>query len=80
MAKLKLGAIVDDRPVKLTVELPGRLHRDLLAYAEVLARETGQTIPTPSKRGSSSALSVDPDATEIGGFVISFTRALMTRP
>jgi hypothetical protein len=49
MAKLKLGAIVDDRPVKLTIELPGRLHRDLLAYAEVLARETGQAMPAPSK-------------------------------
>ena len=44
MAKLKLGAIADDKPVKLTVELPAAVHRDLLAYAEVLARETGQSI------------------------------------
>ena len=42
MAKLKLGALVDDKPVKLTVELPAPVHRDLLAYAEVLAAETGQ--------------------------------------
>lgn len=49
MAKLKLGAIADDRPVKLTVELPAPVHRDLLAYAEVLARETGQSIPDPLK-------------------------------
>ena len=42
MAKLKLGPITDDKPVKVTVELPGPLHRDLIAYAEVLARETGQ--------------------------------------
>lgn len=42
MAKLKLGPIVEDRPVKVTVELPGPLHRDLVAYAEVLARESGQ--------------------------------------
>ena len=49
MAKLKLGAIVDDKPVKLTVELPVGVHRDLLAYAEVLARETRQAIPDPSK-------------------------------
>lgn len=49
MAKLKLGAIADDKPVKLTVELPASLHRDLLAYAEVLARETGQPIPDPVK-------------------------------
>ncbi len=49
MAKLKLGAIADDKPVKLTVEFPAPVHRDLLAYAEVLARETGQTIPDPLK-------------------------------
>jgi hypothetical protein len=49
MAKLKLGAITDDKPVKLTVEFPAPVHRDLLAYAEVLARETGQPIPDPLK-------------------------------
>ncbi|OYZ95524.1 MAG: hypothetical protein B7X99_14940 [Rhizobiales bacterium 17-65-6] len=43
MAKLKLGPIADDKPVKVTVELPAPLHRDLIAYAEVLARENGQT-------------------------------------
>lgn len=36
MAKLKLGAIEDDKPVKLTVELPAQVHRDLLAYAQAL--------------------------------------------
>jgi hypothetical protein len=36
VAKLKRSTIVDDRPVKLTVELPARLHRDLLAYADYL--------------------------------------------
>ena len=49
MAKLKLGTIADDKPVKLTVELPVSVHRDLLAYAEVLARETGQEIAEPTK-------------------------------
>ena len=44
MSKLKLGAILDDKPVKLTIELPAQLNRDLIAYAEVLGRETGQTI------------------------------------
>jgi hypothetical protein len=47
MAKLKLGAIPEDKPVKLTVELPAAVHRDLLAYAEVLARENGQSIAEP---------------------------------
>ncbi len=44
MPQLKLGPILDDRPVKLTVELPAELHRDLVAYAEALARETGQQV------------------------------------
>jgi hypothetical protein len=44
MPKLKLGPILDDRPVKLTVELPAELHRDLVAYAEALSRETGQQV------------------------------------
>lgn len=47
MTKLKLGPLVDDKPVKVTVELPGLLHRDLVAYAEVLARETGQSAADP---------------------------------
>jgi hypothetical protein len=36
MTKLKLSAIPDDRPVKLTIELPGAVHRDLVAYADYL--------------------------------------------
>ncbi len=47
MAKLKLGAIADDKPTKVTVELPAAVHRDLVAYAEALARETGQPINDP---------------------------------
>jgi hypothetical protein len=49
MTKLKLGIIANDKPVKLTVELPATVHRDLLAYAEVLARENGQGIAEPTK-------------------------------
>jgi hypothetical protein len=49
MAKLKLGAIADDKPVKITIELPRTVHRDLSEYAEVIARETGQPIPDPLK-------------------------------
>lgn len=47
MTKLKLGPLVEDKPVKVTVELPGALHRDLIAYAEVLARESGQPTADP---------------------------------
>ena len=49
MTKLKLGPISDDKPVKITTELPASLHRDLVAYAEVLARETGQPAADPVK-------------------------------
>jgi len=49
MAKLKLGAIAADKPVKLTVQLPANVHRDLLDYAEALARETGQPISDPAQ-------------------------------
>jgi hypothetical protein len=31
MTKLKLGPLTDDRPVKVSVELPAAVHRDLLA-------------------------------------------------
>ena len=44
MLKLKLSVVPDDRPVRLAVELPGAVHRDLVAYAEVLGRETGQKL------------------------------------
>ena len=47
MTKLKLGPLVEDKPVKVTVELPGTLHRDLIAYAELLARESGQPAADP---------------------------------
>lgn len=49
MGKLKLGVLADDKPVKLTVEFPAPVHRDLLAYAEILACETGQPIADPLK-------------------------------
>jgi hypothetical protein len=44
MEKLKLSAVPDDKPVRLAVELPAAIHRDLIAYAEVLGRETGQAV------------------------------------
>ncbi|MBO9107336.1 DUF2274 domain-containing protein [Agrobacterium sp. S2/73] len=49
MTKLKLGAIADDKPIKFNIELPALLHRDLVAYAEILARETGQPVSDPTK-------------------------------
>lgn len=49
MPKLKLGAIEDDKPIKITHELPANVHRDLVAYAEILAQETGQPVQGPAK-------------------------------
>lgn len=49
MTKLKLGPIANDKPVKLNVQLPASVHRDLVAYAEALGRETGQAISEPAK-------------------------------
>jgi hypothetical protein len=49
VTKLKLGALADDKPVKVTVELPAAVHRDLVVYAEVLGRTTGQAVADPSK-------------------------------
>ena len=47
MSKLKLGPLPDDKPVKVTVELPASVHRDLIAYAEILARDSGQAAADP---------------------------------
>lgn len=49
MTKLKLGPLADEKPIKVTVELPAVVHRDLAAYAEILGRETGQPVIDPTK-------------------------------
>jgi hypothetical protein len=49
MAKLKLGAIEDDKPVKLKVDLSAALFRDLVSYGQILAQETGQGAVEPAK-------------------------------
>ncbi len=49
MIKLKLGPITEDKPVKVTLDLPGSLHRDLVAYACALARESGQPPADPKR-------------------------------
>jgi len=42
MSKLKLIAIEDDKPVRLTIEVPAAVHRDLALYAEALGQGTGK--------------------------------------
>lgn len=51
MTKLKLGAIADDKPVKVSLELPASLHRDLVAYADYL---NGQHVSVAFSIGDSA--------------------------
>jgi hypothetical protein len=44
MSKLKLSSVLDDTPVRITVELPATVHRDLVAYGEALARDGGRAV------------------------------------
>lgn len=50
MTRLKLGPLVDETPVKLTIELPAAVHRDLIAYADLLGRENGKDHRTRQDR------------------------------
>jgi len=45
MTKLKISAIADDKPVKLTIELPAAVFRDLTAYAGLLTKPADETKP-----------------------------------
>ncbi|AXM99724.1 MULTISPECIES: DUF2274 domain-containing protein [Acetobacter] len=49
MTKLRLGPIENDKPVRLTIDLPAAVHRDLVEYGRLLARESGQAEITPPK-------------------------------
>lgn len=42
MSRLKLGPITQDKPVRITIELPASVHSDLLDYAQVHGIQTGQ--------------------------------------
>jgi hypothetical protein len=44
MSKLKLATVQDDTPVKLTIELPATVHRDLVAYGAALSHEGGKPV------------------------------------
>ncbi|MBI1208538.1 MAG: DUF2274 domain-containing protein [Azospirillum sp.] len=45
MPSLKLGAIPDDKPVRMTITLSAGLARDLDACAKAWGRETGRSLP-----------------------------------
>jgi hypothetical protein len=45
MTKLKLTDLAEDKPIRLTIELPAAIHRDLVAYAAVLGAGQGAISP-----------------------------------
>ncbi|GMN03541.1 DUF2274 domain-containing protein [Erythrobacter sp. MTPC3] len=49
MTRLKLSDITDEKPVKLTIEIPARLHRDLVAYGVVLNGGEESDAPAPEQ-------------------------------
>ncbi|MBE1529861.1 hypothetical protein GGC65_004317 [Sphingopyxis sp. OAS728] len=50
MTKLRLGPLAEEKPVKLTVEFPGALLRDLAAYAAIHAKLNGLAAALPPER------------------------------
>lgn len=44
MTKLKLASIADEKPVRISIEIPAAVHRDLTAYANALTTDQGQTL------------------------------------
>jgi hypothetical protein len=49
MAKLRIAGLTEEKPVKVTLELPASVHRDLVAYAEILGQQNAHPISDPTK-------------------------------
>ena len=49
MTKLKLTDLAEDKPIRLTLELPAAVHRDLVAYAAILGGASGKSAIAPEK-------------------------------
>ena len=50
MSKLRLGPVLDEKPVKINVELSGTLFARLREYSLVHAQETGLAEPLAPER------------------------------
>ncbi len=55
MSKLKLGPLEDETPVKLALELPAAIHRDLVAYAQAHPAQEGGKRRRASPLGGADA-------------------------
>lgn len=49
MTRLKLEDLADDKPVKLVLEIPARLHRELIAYAAAINGGSSSGAPPPER-------------------------------
>jgi len=49
VTRLKLTDLADEKPVKVTVEFPARLHRELAAYAVALNDGDPNGAPAPER-------------------------------
>ena len=49
MTRLKLTDLADEKPVRLTVEINARLHRDLVAYALAVNGGEAKGAPAPER-------------------------------
>lgn len=49
MTRLKLADLADEKPVRLTVEVSARLHRELLAYSAALNGGEAKGAPSPER-------------------------------
>lgn len=47
MTRLKLSDVTDEKPVRLSVEIPARLHRRLVEYGIVLNGGVAKDAPKP---------------------------------
>ncbi len=48
MTRLKLSDITDEKPVRLSIEIPARLHRRLVDYGTVLNGGVTKDAPQPA--------------------------------
>lgn len=49
MNKLRLGAIIEEKSMRVSIDIAAPIYRELVAYASILAKETGQTKIDPTK-------------------------------
>lgn len=49
MTRLKLSDLADEKSLRIAVELPARLHRELLAYAVALNDGEAKGAPSPER-------------------------------